>query len=202
MPANVATREDDRRLAANHPDNMSVVRDYNIIKLATIDAWPQQEIADETRCSLAHVQNVLRDFYKEARSNLKTDMQDRWTAWQMRMENLYRQVKTQVEAWVASASAENPLDYNSWLDSIKVMTAIAVVSQKIDGTIVNSLGKAGTPWNVEDESSMSEQAVAAMVKLHGLRVPQTALPESSTRGGSIVPAIAQASTLASVPTAR
>lgn len=176
MPANIAARPDDRRLASNHTNNMSVVRDYEIIKLATVDAWPRQEIADETRCSLAHVENVLRDFYREARGQLKESMQDRWTAWQMRMEDLYRRVKHQVELWEGAASAENPLNYDSWLDSIKVLTAIATVSQKIDGAIVNLAGRAGSPWNGEDESTMSEQAVEEMVKLHGLRMPKTSLP--------------------------
>lgn len=179
MPANIAVREDDRRLAVNQPANMNLVRDYNIIKLATVDAWPQQEIADETRTSLAHVQNVLRDFYKEARGNLKEAMQDRWTAWQMRMEDLYRKVKTQVELWEKAASAGNPLNYDSWLDSIKVLTAIATVSQKIDGAIINSAGRAGAPWNTDDDSTMSEQAVEEMVKMHGLRMPKTALPPVS-----------------------
>lgn len=176
MPANIAARPDDRRLAVNHTDNMNVVRDYEIIKLATIDAWPQQEIADATRTSLAHVQNVIRDFYKEARLQLKGTMQDRWTAWQLRMEDLYRRVKHQVEQWENAASADNPLNYDSWLDSIKVLTAIATVSQKIDGTIVSMAGRAGSPWNTEDEDSMSPQSVEEMVKLHGLRMPATKLP--------------------------
>lgn len=171
---------------------MNVVRDFDIIRRATIDAWPRQEIADDLGCSLAQVENVIREFYREARGQHLTAMQDRWTAWQMRMEDLYRRLKTQAEEMESMVG----MDYAAWLDTLKLMTAVAVVSQKIDGQMITA-HRGGSPWNSEDESTMSEQAVREMVKLHGLRLPQVALPQLSNPGGIIAPETAPASPPAS-----
>lgn len=156
---------DDQRLVSARPNLSVEIKDARIAHLKFIEGYTNQEIADTVQCGLTHVETVLREIVRKSDEEMLPLLSERRLSWTFRIEHLWKRLKER---------ADLIEDHQVWLDTVKQMIALAALSNKIDGTLLTS-GPKGKPWLQQEESSLSDQQIVEMAKLHGLRIPEVPL---------------------------
>lgn len=168
---------DDMRTKLARPNFSVELRSAEIAHLKFIEGYTNQEIADTVGCGLTHVESELREIVRKSDEELLPLLSERRLSWAYRIEHLWKKLKER---------ADLIEDHDTWLDTVKTMISLGVLSHKIDGTIL-ATGRNGKPWLQQDESSLSDQQIMEMARVHGLRVPSVPsklLPEAGTTAGS------------------
>lgn len=156
---------DDMRLASARPNFSVDLKEAQIAHLKFIEGYTNQEIANTVGCGLTHVEGTLREIVRKSDEDLLPLLSERRLSWAYRIEHLWKKLKERTDLIE---------DHEVWLDTVKTMIALGALSHKIDGTIL-ATGRNGKPWLQQDESSLSDQQIIEMAKLHGLRVPEVPL---------------------------
>lgn len=164
---------DDMRLVSARPNFSVELKSARIAHLKFIEGYTNQEIADTVGCGLTHVEGELREIVRKSDEEMLPLLLERRLAWAYRIEHLWKKLKERADILE---------DHGTWLDTIKQMIALGVLSHKIDGTI-HATGRNGKPWLQQDESSLSDQQIVEMARIHGLRIPEVSsklLPQAGS----------------------